>query len=123
MGEPKTVFYAHCIDTYDTEQEQEDLAALKAMGFKVFNPNCENYRKAYEEKGMSASEPIIKGCDAVAFRAVIAGDYITSGVGAEIAMARRFNKPVIEIPHFSSIIRRVMSRDTTKTYLKDIGVR
>ena len=138
------VYYAHCLNIYDTKQEERDLELLRAMGFEVLNPNEDVHRdKALEirrkveeglrtdaereaakgagsEKVMEYFKELALGCDAVAFRALPCGS-ISIGVAKEIAVVAGAGKPVIELP--SGMLRRTLTVEETREYLREAGQR
>jgi|ERR1041384_232039 hypothetical protein len=126
------VYYAHCLEIYGKEQEKRDIATLKALGFEVINPSEPVHVEGYRREGMNYFTQLIENqADALAFRATASG-LIPAGVAKEIEAARRkyvfkgnepdqFGIPVFEIP--TGILRRSLSVDETKEYLRDVGVR
>jgi len=108
-------FYSHSVAIYDSKQEQRDLEALKQLGFEPTNPNLPEHRKGYKNKGMDYFGGIITTCDVLAFRAHPNGD-ITTGVTKEIAFAQECELP-------SGIINRILSVNSTRSYLREIGIR
>jgi hypothetical protein len=65
-------------------------------------------------------KPMVKECDALAFRGLPDGT-IPSGVAQEIIWAREAGLPVIELP--SAIDRRTLTLQQTRDYLAEIGQR
>jgi nucleoside 2-deoxyribosyltransferase len=123
----KTVYYAHSVHLYNTEQEKRDIILLESLGFNVFNPNTEyiqqDIKKLREKSNDSVMEyfdNVIDVCDILAFRSHLDGK-IPSGVGYEIKYALKTGKPVFEIPLLFE--KRFLSRDETKEYLKILGNR
>lgn len=131
----KSIYYAHCMALYDTPQEQRDVLTLQAMGFRVLNPNepdvnrlCDQRRKEAREAGspdpseevMKIFRALVSCCDFFAFRALPDGR-IPAGVAKELAWAREFGLPVIELP--GNVAGRVMSVDATREYLQEVGQR
>jgi hypothetical protein len=114
------IYYAHPISLYNTEQEQRDIATLDGLGFTIHNPNYTGNESKYQEKGMDIFKELIAGCDAIAIRAFPDGS-ISSGVANEIIMAQDLNMAVIELP--TAILKRTLSVDETRQYLKEAGAR
>lgn len=130
------VYYAHCQAIYDTPQEKRDVETLEKLGFIVVNPNSpehvdmvkkiKNMPEKYSMEGieygrvMEYFTGLVNKCDILAFRALPDGA-IPAGVAKEIEDARNENKPIIELP--SSVLRRVISVDQTREYLKEVGQR
>lgn len=114
-----SVYYAHCMALYDTEQEARDieLLALK-LRWLVINPNEESFQIGAKEHGMKYFKPYVQNCDVLAFRALPDGA-IPSGVHLEIQWAREANVPVIELP--SSVLRRGLTREQTREYIREVG--
>lgn len=137
----KTAYYAHCVAIYGTPQEARDLQMLSYLGYDVVNPNSPAIDAAYNKvksdftaghellsQYHSASDaamtlifkPIVKSVDVVVFRALPDGR-IPAGVAKEILWAREFDKPVIELPH--ALHDRIMSVESTRDYLSEVGQR
>jgi hypothetical protein len=120
------IYYAHCMNIYDTPQEERDVLILQDMGFEVVNPNNEDTQaevKRLKDEGrecMEYFERVIATCDHLAFRA-LPGGFIPAGVAHEIAHALETDMIVIELPTFS--LRRVMTVDETRQYLMEQGER
>lgn len=114
------VYYAHCINLYNTSQEARDVGDLFYLGFEVVNPNMPEHQDGYKKYGMPYFEKFSIICSAVAFRALPDGS-IPAGVAAEIQWFRDKSKPIFELP--SSILRRVITREQTREYLVEIGHR
>lgn len=110
------IYYAHCISNYNTQEEKDDVKLLRKLGFSVVNPNTKKNQERYKVIGMEHSKTLLRGCKALAFRPVPSGT-ISSGVAAEIAMARVKGLPVIELP--VNIYRRTMTRRQTIDYIKE----
>jgi len=92
------IYYAHCMTTYNTPQEQEELALLKAHfdNGLIFNPNRDWIQ--FDTNPMKlclelVADDIITG---VAF-GTVDGGYVGAGVYAEIRAAQKRYKPVYEI--------------------------
>jgi len=114
------VYYAHCVSIYDTPQEARDIETLKACGFDVVNPNTPECDAGYKARGMEYFKKFAEECDAVAFRS-LPDSSIPAGVAREIEMFRAEGKPVLELP--SNNVRRVLSVEVTRQYLKEVGCR
>lgn len=120
-------YYAHCMLSYNSTVEKQDIELLEKLGFKVSNPNQEKYSKGCKEyaiihgndKVMDYFKEIISyECDIVAFRSLPDGS-IPSGVAIEVQHAISIGYPVIEIP--CSINKRCQDYSETKQYLTEIG--
>ena len=116
----KKVYYAHCIAIYNTPQEKRDIEALEAMGFEVANPNSPECAEGYKRHGMEFFKQFASTCDLIAFRALPDGA-IPAGVGTEILFFVEAKKPVLELP--SNYLRRLMTVEQTREYLKEVGQR
>ena len=132
------IYYAHCQAIYNTKQEERDIDTLKSLGFEVINPANKEHKDVASKirasvtsfQIMNGIDPsslvmdyfkgLVTGSDAVAFRGLPDGS-IPAGVAKEIQVAIDEGKPVIEIP--SCILRRVLTVDQTREYLKEIGQR
>ena len=114
------VYYAHCLAIYNTPQEQRDIHLLESLGFEVYNPNCKECADGYKEKGMDFFADVVGSCDVLAFRALPDGR-IPAGVAQEISYMIMCAKPIIEFP--SGILKRTISVDETREYLKEAGQR
>ena len=115
------IYYAHCVQIYNTKQEQRDVELLQKFRFEVNNPNQPFHQEGYKAKGMDYFiEDILPGCDGVAFRALPDGS-LPAGVAKEIDHFVEAGKPVIEIPGF--VLRRRLSVEETRTYLHECGER
>jgi hypothetical protein len=115
-----TVYYAHPVSLYDTEQEKRDIQTLEGFGFEVCNPNCTACAELYKEAGMDGFQQIVATKDALAFRAFPDGA-IPAGVLKEIMFAREAGKPVIELP--SAVLRRGLTKQQTREALLEGGER
>lgn len=119
-------YYAHCMMSYNSTIEEQDIKTLVKLGFDVVNPNtptiskeCDDYTKVHgKENVMTYFEGIVIQCDMLAFRALPDGK-IPSGVAAEIRIALKWGIPVIELP--CSVESRCMNYPETKQYLTEIG--
>ena len=117
----KLVYYAHPVSTYNTPQEKRDLETLEALGLRVVNPNTPENQEKYKTLGMPRFEEMAKACDVLAFRAFPDGS-IGAGVAKEIEWARSGNgRPIIELP--SCILRRTLSVEETREFMRDCGAR
>jgi len=116
----KNVYYAHSVSIYDTPTEDRDLELLTKLGFSPLNPNTEAHSENYKKLGMEYFDRLIKKCDLLAFRAHPNGD-IPAGVAKEIETAHKVGIPVFEIP--TGVLRRTLSVEETREYLKDAGER
>lgn len=120
-------YYAHCMLTYDSSIEQQDIKLLEKIGVDIINPNCEEHRngctkfafKYGKDKVMKYFENIVEDCDMIAFRALPDGQ-IPSGVAVEVLYAKELNLPIIELP--CSITKRCQAYPETKEYLTEIGL-
>jgi hypothetical protein len=93
----KIIYYAHCMDIYHTEQEEDDIYALTHLGFDVLNPSNDDFSAGWAELGMDYAKDLIGNCDALAFRRAKNGK-VPGGVAMEIVIAEELNIPVIELP-------------------------
>lgn len=118
----KKLYYAHCVGIYGTPQEERDMELLREMfpDWEVVNPNCIEFSKGYEERGMEFFQDLVLAYDACAFRALPDGA-VPSGVATEVIWFRQQKKPVIELP--SAFTRRVMTLEQTREYLREVGQR
>ena len=116
----RVVYYAHCLAIFNTPQEERDITLLERLGYSVFNPNCKYCADGYKAFGMEFFDGLVKECDVFAFRALPDGR-IPAGVAKEIEFARKYDKPVIELP--SGVVRREMNALQTREYLSESGQR
>lgn len=121
------VYYAHTLSLYDTAQEARDILTLQDLGFTVISPNTEPIQRVVakaKSRGhdvMLIFEAIIQRCcDALAFRALPDGA-ISAGVAREIDAAAAQDLPIIELPN--GLMRRALTVEQTREYLKDTGQR
>jgi hypothetical protein len=139
------VYYSHCQAIYGTKQESRDIDILVRMGFEIVNPSDQTHqdnvieiKKQAEldraklpvdqpfEFGIASRMAMVyfldlqKQCDVVAFRALPDGS-IPAGVAKEIESAQKAGKPVIELPGFA--LRKVLSVESTRAYLAEVGQR
>lgn len=125
MAKKQTVYYAHGMYLYDTEQEKRDIELLEKLGLKVVNPNSAVHRRGAERSSLTKIHYYCKlagTCDSLAFRSIPWG-LITSGVAAEIKRVLSIQRfiPIFELP--SSIDSRMISVEQTVEVLKEIGER
>jgi hypothetical protein len=122
------VYYGHCQAIYGSPQDKRDVETLTRLGFEVVNPSSpEHVEMADKMKATGKGERVmdyfvslVTGCDAVAFRALPDGA-IPAGVAKEIERALGAGKPVIELP--SCVLRRTLTVEQTREYLREIGQR
>ena len=114
------IYYAHSISTYGTPQEARDVETLETLGFEVCNPNAPEHDAGYQRDGMAHFDGVLAECDALAFRAHGDGS-IPAGVAYEIAKMRERGAPVIELP--TAVLRRALTVEQTREYLRDCGAR
>jgi hypothetical protein len=127
-----SVYYAHCLALYDTEQENRDMELLSNLfNWNVYNPNDPTKepvnkflslkpRYGYDEAFDSVWGDLVKRSSLLAFRALPDGS-IPKGVAREIEIAVANNIPVIELPN--GLIRRSLNVEETREYLRDVGHR
>lgn len=118
-----TIYYARCIQLYNTPQDSRDLVTLKKLGFTVVNPAKDfDLQKGYATKGMKVFTDRIKDNDiaAIVFRA-LPDTSISAGVAEEITTALEHGKMIIEFP--CAINRRTLTIEQTREYLRDVGQR
>jgi hypothetical protein len=117
----RTAYYAHSVAIYDTEQEERDVSLISdIIDGPVYNPNNERDDLGYKHGGMDHFLDKIRFKDLLFFRANPDGS-IPAGVAQEIAWAREFGIPVLELP--SCIKRRTLSVDETREFLEQQGER
>lgn len=122
------VYYAHCQAIYGKPIEQRDIALLESLGFEVVNPGLPEHGtacKAFAAENLGFTKmdyfiKLVRGCDALAFRALYDGS-IPIGVVKEIECAKHDRKPVIELP--SGMQLRALTLEQTREYLGEIGQR
>ena len=117
MSKP-LAYYAHCMALYDTAQEARDVVLVKRLGFAVLNPNGPEHQKGAKREGMDYFKAVVLGCELLVFRALPDGA-IPAGVYLEIQWAREADMPVIELP--SSVLRRGITREQTREYIREVG--
>ena len=127
--EKKKAYYAHCMLSYGSTIEQEDIKLIKRLGFQVVNPNSQEIKDRFakfkkqvpeKEREMEFFCRVVSECDLVVFRSLPDGT-IPSGVGAELTAAYDENIPVIEIAGMFLIGKRMLDYPQTKQYLTEIG--
>jgi len=126
------IYYAHCKAIYGTPREKRDIALLE-----VLNPaseqvakDLEEWKKSWDFEGTKArqGEPdnmpffinLVSKCDGLAFTPEPDGK-IPCGVAKEIGEAIARGLPIIELP--VGIMRRTLSLEETREYLRDVGER
>lgn len=114
------VYYAHCMAIYNTPQEERDIELLKELGFEVNNPNDKGHDYGWKTHGMKYADKIVPGADVVAFRSLPDGT-IPAGIAYEVQLAIDKGIPIIELPNFHN--RKVLDREQTRQYLREIGQR
>lgn len=112
----KTIYYAHCMDIYGTDQENEDICMLQDMGFEVVNPSEPEWAEGWKRFGMNFAGNLLANCHALAFRRAKNGK-IPGGVAIEIDIAKNSNIPVIELPDFEHA--ETMNHEESRAYLKE----
>jgi hypothetical protein len=117
------IYYAHCMDIYDTPQELRDIKLLESLGFTVINPNQPEHQESCQDSSpvMDYFFQLTRRCDALAFRAIAGSSRIPAGVANEIEAAYQYGLPVIELPN--TVVGRRMSVEVTRYYLKECGCR
>jgi len=115
------VYYAHCSNLYGTPQEERDISTLMKLRFTVYNPNNEVASELYRDQGMAAFKALVEACDCLCYRALPDGR-IPAGVAKEVVWAVEKGLPVFELPH-GFIDDRIMSVESTRGYLYEIGAR
>jgi hypothetical protein len=115
-------YYAHSIHLYGKPQEARDVALIKALGFKVVNPNDKIHQDAYPDGGMDYFVDLVRTCDICAFRAYPDGS-IPAGVHKEVLAADDIDMPmpVFELPW--GLYRRGLSVNDTREWLHELGER
>jgi hypothetical protein len=118
-------YYAHCMAIYHTPQELRDIELLKCLGFSVINPSCKEVEEIMKtiptaDERMAYFKQFATECECIAFRALPDGS-IPSGVAKELDWFREVNKPIFELP--SNMLRRVISLEATREYLREVGQR
>jgi hypothetical protein len=111
-------YYAHSTDSYDTNQEKDDVEALERIGFEVVNPNRPGNDEAYRKFGMQFFYDMLLSVDCLAFRSLSDGK-ITAGVGGEVEAAMTSGKPVFELTDMARLRGRILSVEETRAYLKE----
>lgn len=114
-----TIYYAHSLNLYDSNQEGRDLQTLNKIG-EVINPNEDEHQIGYKMSGMDYFEDLIGKCEMFAFRAHPDGS-IPAGIFKEINFAIENFLPILELP--SSVTRRGLTVSQTREYLREVGER
>jgi len=123
----QTVYYAHCMAIYDTQQEREDVGRLRSMGFRVVNPNSFRHKskvKTMKKNGKTGSQimdyfiTVVNRCDGLAFRAIPEDFAIPAGVAKEIKAMKKKGGFILELPTFKH--RNYMSIASTSNYTRRI---
>lgn len=125
-----TAYYAHCMAIYNTPQEARDIETLERLGLTVVNPNKPWHDcmvKALKAREDGTSVPymayfgeLVRNCDVFAFRA-LPGGAMPGGIAKELDYARKYEKPIIELPTFA--LRSTLTIDQSREYLKEVGQR
>lgn len=130
----KYVYYAHFMGIYNTPQELRDIEALENLGLLVINPNQKNIsdeflikQEEYKDNHdgyLNAFDDVflerVRGCDVFAFKALPDGR-IPGGIAMELNVAIVHGKTIIELP--SGMNARMMGKEDTREYLREIGQR
>lgn len=117
------VYYAHCMNIYNTKQEERDLELLKSLGFEIINPNLEEHQNTcqhYRNPMDYFVDLVNDHAEALAFRALPNGQ-IPAGVYKEIQTALHKSIPVFELP--VNVELRNISVEHTRAWLKELGQR
>lgn len=114
------IYYARPINLYNSPQDGRDIELMQQLGFEVLNPNKAELKERYKTEGMDVFLQAVTDCDALAFRS-FPDLSISAGVKKEIDRAIELGKPIIELPTIT--VKRVLSVDDTREYLRCIGVR
>jgi hypothetical protein len=101
------IYYAHPMSWYGTTGEADDVAALKAQGYTVMNPNDgEGHFEGLVQREKLLAKPDImrifrealRSCDGLAYRPLTHGPgMITAGVAVEIMEAIVRGLPVFRL--------------------------
>lgn len=114
---------------YNTPQEKRDLETLKNLNLEVINPNDPKVSSTFKKECgimpyLDAFDKVFGGlvreCEVFAFKALPNGK-IPGGVALELISAQKENKIIIELP--SGMHSRIMGKEETIEYLKDMGER
>ena len=107
LRELPTIYYAHAMSWYGTPGEADDVAALRAEGWSVLNPNDAEgkYSRMVSDmklRGdfdvMKIFREVVRSCDALAYRPLTHGPgIITAGVATEIMEAHLWGKPTYRL--------------------------
>ena len=120
-SDKRTVYYAHCMDIYNTQQEKRDIETLANLGLIVVNPNSKQVQAQYNSNpDFELFVNLVRHCDLFAFRGLMGG-IVPSGVGKELEAARGLNKPIIELPSY--VNRKFLTVEETREYLHENGQR
>ncbi|MBI3565737.1 MAG: HEAT repeat domain-containing protein [Elusimicrobia bacterium] len=128
----KSVYYAHPLSIYDMPEEAADIAALRAAGYRVNDPNDPAVEGRFQaSKDFSVFTDLAQGSDAVAVRSFPDGK-LGAGVAKEALSALERGKPVFELrdgdppslrPLDAAEIRsRALTIEETRAALKRYGV-
>lgn len=99
------IYYAHSISSYDTAQEEFDIAQIKnSFNGDVVNP------KTIQSKNMSDYYREIKKCDAIVFR----GN--TFGIISEVIFSMLTGKKIIDAELMQGISRRTIFEFLNRFY-------
>lgn len=129
-----SIYYAHSMHIYNTEQELRDVTLLENLGFDVVNPNTQDHkakvleiqsqhRESRTDPGgaiMDYFKAVVAHCDAFSFRSLFDGR-IPAGVWKELQCAKESSLPIIELPHI--LDARALSVEDTRTILAYNGQR
>ena len=120
----KKAYYAHCKALYNTPQEQRDIETIEKMGFEVINPNTQKHKDKIKglpgESVMQYFGEVVCDCDALFFRA-LPDLSISAGVSYEIGIAKKYGRPVAELPTLFS--RKRLTVEETVGYMQEIGAK
>jgi len=102
------VYYSHTVESYNTEQEDQDVDLMGRLGLNVLNPNSPDIQeriRIMRECGQTEQEirafldQQIDKCEGVAFRGLSDGS-IPDEVWVEVEKAQNDRKPVFELPFY-----------------------
>lgn len=117
----KVAYYAHPLSLYNSAQEKRDISLIESLGFEVLNPNGPEHQEAYQAEGMLYFEKLIEGKVQLLFFRAFPDGSIPAGIAKEIETAAKLNLPVVELPN--GILRRSLSVEETREYLRESGFR